>query len=227
MRAGTNPTSVESLLARQERQKKPVRQFWRIWKYIWPQWHRLIIIVSSSVAIGMLFSVSFMTIIPLLKVMMGEEGLHGWIDRKCSNLRYGMDFHVPDRSDFLEEDSSIAYYLLVTGLEEEGLAVQAGLQIQDQIVDVGRHREKMGKERVSASKLLALLATAGDGVNLPIRVRRPGVAQPVELTLQTRKHPDDISPQEMGLGDRLEWGVKWAIVDRAQWVAGLIPRCDH
>jgi hypothetical protein len=50
-----------------------MKAFRRVFEYIWPQWHRLVTIGCSALLIGMLFSVSFATILPLLKVMMGEE----------------------------------------------------------------------------------------------------------------------------------------------------------
>ena len=71
-------------------------EFKRIFKYVWPQWPRLVTIVISVLVIAILFAASFMTIIPLLKVMMGQEGLHGWADRKICSWRYGVKFHVPE-----------------------------------------------------------------------------------------------------------------------------------
>ena len=71
-----------------------MKSFWRIFEYIWPQWPRLVVIFVSVILISILFSLSFMTIAPLLKVMMGEEGLHGWVDRKVCSSRCGVDFWV-------------------------------------------------------------------------------------------------------------------------------------
>ena len=89
--------------------------FKRIFVYVWPQWPRLIAIVISALVCAILFSLSFMTIIPLLKVMMAEEGLHSWVDRKTCDYRYGMDFYVPDMADFTDaQGDDIAYYLLLT-----------------------------------------------------------------------------------------------------------------
>ena len=100
-----------------------MKSFWRIFEYIWPQWPRLIVIVFSAILIGFLFSLSFMTIVPLLKVMMGEEGLHGWVDRKVCEQRYGRTFYMPERIDFVDPNKTdIAYSLIVTKVEEDGLA---------------------------------------------------------------------------------------------------------
>ena len=69
-----------------------MKAFGQMLRYIWPQWPRIIVVVLSAVAIAVMLSLSFVTIIPLLKVMIGTEGLHGWVDRKASEclLRTGI-----------------------------------------------------------------------------------------------------------------------------------------
>ena len=114
--------------------------FKRMFKYVWPQWPRLITVVVTAIVCAALFALSFMTIIPLLKVMMGEEGLHSWVDRKTCDYRYGMDFYVPDMADVTDAQSSdldIVYCLVVTGIEEDGIADKAGLGVQDKITGIG------------------------------------------------------------------------------------------
>ena len=50
------------------KEKRAMKAFKRIFKYVWPQWHRLVIIVVSAMMIGLLFAFSIGTILPLLKV---------------------------------------------------------------------------------------------------------------------------------------------------------------
>ncbi len=135
-----------------------MKSFWRIFEYVKPQWHRLIIVVISAVLIGFLFSLSFATIIPLLKVMMGEEGLHGWVDRNVCKWRYGMDFYVPDRIDLLEsEDDKFLYNLLVTSVEEKSPAEKAGIEPTFRITAAGPQPEG---QKLRASEILERLASA-------------------------------------------------------------------
>ena len=109
--------------------------FTRIYKYVWPQWYRVAVVFFAVLMIGFLFTVSYMTIIPLLKVMMGEEGMHGWVDRKVCNWRYEMDFYVPEITDFTDSnDTDISYYLLITDVKETSTAQTAGLKREDRIV---------------------------------------------------------------------------------------------
>ena len=106
-----------------------MKAFKRIFKYVWPQWHRLVIIVVSAMMIGLLFAFSIGTILPLLKVMMGEEGLHGWIDRLIARDRYGVSFYVPDKIDLSDPNKrDIVYHLRVTAVKEGSQAAIAGLE---------------------------------------------------------------------------------------------------
>ena len=79
-------------------------EFKRIFKYVWPQWPRVVAIVMCVLLIAVLFAGSFATVIPMLKVMMGQEGLHGWADRKICDWRYGISFYVPEFADFGDGD---------------------------------------------------------------------------------------------------------------------------
>ena len=179
----------------------------RVFTYVWPQWHRLIAVVVSAMVIGVLFSLSFATIVPLLKVMMGEEGLRGWVDRNVCNWRYGMDFYVPETPDFLESpDSGIAYHVQISLIDNKGPAHEAGLKLNDKIVGAGEARVGADAARVNRTRLLEALAAA-DGASIRLQVRRDsnaGVAEPTEFELTTPAKP--------------------FYVDYAQALAGLVAR---
>ncbi len=144
--------------------------FWRIFKYIRPQWPRVIIVFISAITIAAFLSASFVTVIPLLKVMMGEEGLHGWIDRKICQARYGIDFYVPKTVDFLTEQKKdgIAYYLVVTEVEDGGSAAAAGLRPQDKIFGFDFIPDA-GIRPVVSTEILQRLAESGGGLNLAVK----------------------------------------------------------
>ena len=150
-----------------------MKAFWRVFKYIWPQWHRLVVIFVAAILISILFCLSFMTIAPLLKVMMGEEGLHGWVDRKVCEQRYGLEFYVPDRTDFADPNKpDLAYYVLVTKVEPDGLGQAAGLLPKDWIVGAGGSVLEKSVDKVASSKLLEELATAGSKTKIRIQYKR-------------------------------------------------------
>jgi subfamily B ATP-binding cassette protein MsbA len=170
-----------------------MKAFWRVFEYIWPQWPRLIVIFVSAILISILFSLSFMTIIPLLKVMMGEEGLHGWADRKVCERRYGMKFYTPDRIDFADPNKpDIAYYLIVTKVKPDGHAYAAGLREQDWIVGAGSSVTGEGADKIVATRLLEELAKAGGSEKIPVRYKRfdqGGASELQDAVLDSGRRP--------------------------------------
>jgi len=146
-----------------------MKAFRRSFRYVWPQWPRLIVIGVSALVVGILFSFSIATVLPLLKVMMGEEGLHGWVHRKICEQRYALRFYVADRSELLDPNNTeIAYYLRLSEVAKGGFADKAGLRRDDMIVGAGTAIE----QRVSSGKLLEELARARENSVVAIRYRR-------------------------------------------------------
>lgn len=122
--------------------------------------------------IGVLFSLSFATILPLLKVMMGQEGLRGWIDREICQKRYNVEFYVPDKADFVSgKDGQIAYYILVTSVDKSGPAYKAGLRSQDRIVGAGSKLLRSESDEILSSKLMQAMANAPVAETITLQVR--------------------------------------------------------
>jgi len=147
-----------------------MKAFRRVFKYVWPQWPRVIVVLVSAIIVASLLSLSFLTVIPLLKVMMGEEGLGGWVDRKISAHRYGLIFYVPEKTDFAESD--IAHYLLVTDIKKKSPAQKAGLQKLDRIIGVNDLLVKEDGVKIPSTELLEALATASPNSTLAIQLLR-------------------------------------------------------
>ncbi len=171
-----------------------MKSFKRVFKYIWPQWPRIIFVVISAIIVSSLLSLSFMTVIPLLKVMMGEEGLHGWVEREISKQRYGMTFYVPEKIDFIE--TNIAYVLLVTDTKDDSLAQKAELQKLDKIIGVstntGNLLVQQKEDKIPCAELLEALATAPAQTKLTIQILRDnkeGIAEIKTLTFNAGPKP--------------------------------------
>ena len=137
----------------------------RIFKYVWPQWPDIIVVVASALIIACSLSVSFLSIGPLLKIMMGNEGIHGWAERKICSLRYGITFDVPSNIDQSSND------LFISGIDKDSLSEKAGLQTRDTIIDINDLRASAGNDAndISSGRLLELLATAGSNTDFTIR----------------------------------------------------------
>jgi len=160
-----------------------MKSFKRIFRYVWPQWPRLIVIVVSAMVIGMLFAFSVGTVLPLLKVMMGEEGLHGWVDRLIAKDRFGISFYVPDKIDLSDPDGrDVIYYIRVTNVAEQTPAFDAGLEQNDCIVGVANSLIRPGiVDNIPSQKLLEELATAEDNDEIIIQYNRLNSRGQIEL----------------------------------------------
>ncbi len=192
-----------------------IHSFTRIFRYVWPQWPRLVVIVVSAVLIGVLFSLSFMTIMPLLKVMMGEEGLHGWIDRKTCDSRYGMDFYVPDTTDYVDSESEIAFYLRVTSVDPNSPAGEAGVRQWDRIVGAGKFMRQSNSDSISSVKLLEELAMFGQDQPITIEILRD------KEGIEAEAFKVDLATQP---SDKLSRRMKVGLADYAQWAVSFLPR---
>ncbi len=201
-----------------------MKAFRRVFKYVWPQWPSIIVVVVCAIVVACLLSLSFMTIIPLLRVMIGKEGLHGWVDRKSCDWKYGVDFYVPDTRDFADSNSrDIAYHILVTDVKKDSLADMAGVRPADRIVGAGDFLVSEDTERISFPMLLEELATT-DKSRITVQLRRPGKAGILELDLHTPEDKAYVDGLELGGIERMKWSVKMAAIEPAQWAVSFLPR---
>lgn len=162
--------------------------FTRIFKYVKPQWHRVVGVILVSILVSFLFAGSFVAVIPLLKVIMGQEGLHGWANRKICDWRYDVKFYVPELSDYTDSnDLDIGNYLLVTSVGSKGKAMQSHLKIQDQIIGIGELMPD-DENRINRSTLLRELANAPQNTKVPLHIRKMD-GSTENLTLSTNKNP--------------------------------------
>ncbi len=150
-----------------------MKVYGRVFKYIWPQWRRLIVVVAAAVVIGVTFSFSIATVLPLLKVMMGEEGLHGWADRTISEARYGVRFYVPDQFELSDPNTEeAAFRLQVSDVKEDEPFERAGLRPGDMVIGVGTLLAADGTPHVHSSRLLRVLSEAETGSELAVQYLR-------------------------------------------------------
>ena len=156
-----------------------MKEFSRVFKYIWPQWPRIVVVVISAIIVSTLLSVSFMAVIPLLQVMTGQEGLRGWSDRKVCEFRYGVDFYVPEGIDFSGSKSEdYANSLLVVSVKKKGGAKDAGLMSGDRIIAAGK---EPNAGAMSYTDLLEEIATA-DKKGITLHIRRGSEEEALNLT---------------------------------------------
>lgn len=154
----------------------------RIFKYVWPQWHRLIVIAVSSILIGILFPLNIVAAIPMLKVMFGQEGLRGYVNRLICSDRYGVKFRLPDTVELTDPNNpDVAFHLLVIDVAEDGLAEHAGIKPTDHIIGAGTSLIDPNQTRVWSSTLLDELAWSPEESELVIQYKRLDENSQLEL----------------------------------------------
>lgn len=156
-----------------------MKEFSRVFKYIWPQWPRIIVVIASAIIVAALFMGSIVTVIPLLKVMIGQEGLRGWADRKVCQLRYGLDFYVPESTDFAnQKNSGYVNSLLVVSVKKNSPAANSGLMKGDSIFTTSLEPDMAS---TSFIQLLEDIATAEKN-GIDISVKRSGRDETLRLS---------------------------------------------
>jgi subfamily B ATP-binding cassette protein MsbA len=199
-----------------------MREFGRVFQYVWPQWPRVVIVVVSAMVIALMLSASFMTIIPLLTVMVSNEGLPSWVDRKACDVYYGLDIQIPQVvTSASEPNAPSAVYLQVVRVRQHGLAENAGFKPEDHIVDVNNLVAGRGVGKITAGALLAKLASPGNRT-IGVQVKRDG--QTTQLTLATPLNQAAMADLERSPFARLKSRMQFAAVGAASWAVGFLPR---
>jgi subfamily B ATP-binding cassette protein MsbA len=202
-----------------------MKAFTQMLKYVWPQWPRIIIVVLSAVAIAVMLSLSFVTIIPLLKVMVTPEGLHGWVDRKACEYYYGLEFYTPAPQELTDgTERPLRTHLEVTKVRKESLAAQAGVDRWDLVADVNNVHAR--DPNAPYARLLQELAGARQAT-VRVELKRPGAGGRLESLTVEMKTPYDPSCLTAPEGQRfqyLKWQAGVAAVRGGQWLVGFLPR---
>jgi ABC-type multidrug transport system fused ATPase/permease subunit len=203
-----------------------MKAFGQMLRYIRPQWPRIIVVVLSAMAIAAMLSLSFVTIIPLLKVMIGTEGLHGWVDRKASEYYYGLEFYAPAPLQLTDGPGpSLRTHLWVTKVAKGSLAERAGIRPWDYIADV--NDLKLHDPNTAYLRLLQeLTVTKQNVLHVELR-RRAQDSNSIELLPAELKTPGDprcIETLNWTSFQRARWQAGVAAVRGMQWLVSFLPR---
>ena len=195
--------------------------FTRIFKYVWPQWPRLMAIFASVMVIAVLFAFSFATIAPLLKVIIGQEGMHGWINRKVCDWRYGISFHIPESLDFQE---GAAKYLLVTSVEKDKQAEEAGILHSDKIVGMDISVLDEQTHITGRGLILKELADLPDNAEVKLYLKRSNdLGESTDTTTIFSTAITNESSQKPGMFSQINDGISKKRVDLARWAVSFFP----
>ena len=196
--------------------------FKRVWVYVWPQWPRVVSVVLWSFVISVMFTLSFMTVLPMLKVMMSSEGLHGWADRKTVEWRYGLKLAVPDFTDLSDKGQKDQYALRIVAVDEDSLAHTVGLERYDRIISIHGNVS----DQVPYFELLAEMALS----KVQDESRTLGIVYTRVIDGNQKKQLAElpIATKEQAEGqsflDRLSWWGKWQASKTSIRLMAYLPR---
>jgi subfamily B ATP-binding cassette protein MsbA len=200
-----------------------MKAFKDIFKYVWPQWPRIIGAVASAIVVAVLLSLSLLTIIPLLKVMVDKEegGLHGWLDATACRCRYGLATSLSTATEVVAGQSR-TNGLVVIRVEPDGLAQDAGIQAFDRITAIGTGPNV---PRRTSTQILEVLASTRDP-ELRLQIRRAYASDDPNRTivLHTPSDQDSVRNLRWSRLRRFVWNMERAALDKVQWIARFVPR---
>lgn len=108
---------------RQKRRKNA--EFWRSCRYLYPYRRMVTISVIAALFVGLVFSSGLGAMLPILRVLVNEDTLKGWMDRQVIETKIGVRL----------ADNSLGQIIRVL---PNGPAASAGVQVNDRVIDPTR-----------------------------------------------------------------------------------------
>lgn len=202
-----------------------MKDFARLFGYVWPQWPRVAGVMFSAMIIALLISVSFMAIIPLLTVMIGNEGLHGWIERKTCESAYGVDFYSPGTTEPNKGPGpSAGTYLRIARVRDDSLAEKAGIRAEDRIGRVGSIGGEANSQSTYAELLETLASTTKPTVDIGLLRYEDNTWSRVSVELPTPQNREAVDSLEWGAFRYIRWRAELTGLSAARWAIRSLPR---
>ncbi len=136
----------------------------RMIRTVLPHRRFLIIGLVASLAYAALHSVSILGVLPVLKVLLEEEGLHGWVDRTGAGQR--LDLHLERRKTDVGEETFPG--VIVSEISERHALYRQGVRPGDRL-------RPLGDEFQSTDEWLEMLASALPGTEVTFAAAKPGL----------------------------------------------------
>lgn len=186
-----------------------LRDFRRALRYVWPQ-KKFLIWSIIFIALGAAsYSAGLGLILPVLKVMVDEEGLHEWAYRLVAEHRMGLRLDVYDSRKFRAIPGAPEFALMVRRIEEDSVLRAAGLRADDLVTRVN----EVGGP---ATDLFAEIARAQSDTTVTLQTASPSsgssaleyrlvraVLPPAPLKLRLLQAAVDVLPIPREPADRL------------------------
>lgn len=144
-------------------------EFRRMVGLVWP--HRRFIFLGflASVVYGFLNSVSVMGVLPVLQLLLSNEGLHGWVDHSVAAERLHVKLGVEHDTVFVVESKA---------------KDDAGLHARDTLVAYRLGDENAEPTPMEPASFFRSIADAREGAPLALTVQRTVGGEPATVTVE-------------------------------------------
>ena len=161
--------------------------FRRVLHYVKRQYKTVLLSVLCALMVAMLFTLSIGAMLPLMKVMIGEEGLHGWVERSVIKHRSGISFAARELRENLTQDKDSASRALeplaVIKIKKKSPADRSGLKEMDAVL-AANPPALSPLPNPTSEQLMERLAWADSAEPVPITARRiDGEIKTFKITL--------------------------------------------
>jgi len=156
---------------------KTLSYFRRILGFVWPHKRYLIGSMLCALLVAVTYSASIGSMVPLLKVIVEDEGVHGWVFRTIAQKRLGVE---------------LGAYNSLSGERLEGIAEHTAIvrRVKPRSllgpVPLGTAITRIGPDRVDALTLCERIARAPDGAELDLTIVEFRRGRPFERPVHVR-----------------------------------------
>ena len=190
-----------------------MKPFKRVLGYVKQEYRAVILSILCALFTVILFSLSLAAVLPLMKVMIGEEGLHGWIYRAIIKDRSGISFvDVPLGENIVAKDDETIRQpkLRIRSIKNGSPADDIGLRQLDVVLALILENENNNQIQTitipNRNALLEKLTHAPAGSSIQIKIEHDdGAADTVQFTID----PDPFYAQA------------------AHWLLSFVPRMQE
>ncbi len=185
--------------------------FRRMLSLVWPHRRFVLLGLIGSVFYGFLHSMGIVAVLPVLKVILSDEGLHSWVDRSITEERLDLDLDIRSRA---QDSEALGSRLVIIKMPDGSPLFEIDAKPFDAI---DAFALSSGDEGGEATAELESIAPAS--FLQSVAAAEPGA----HLTMTTRSAGDGALSQSITIQLK-QASTHWRI---AGWAAEFVPRAQQ
>ncbi|MBI9016116.1 MAG: ABC transporter ATP-binding protein [Phycisphaerae bacterium] len=108
----------------------------RVLKYVFKHYKLVIISIICALGTATLFAASLTAMLPLMKIIITDEGMAGWVNRSVIKSSSGLSFSESELNNFSQQTAKIEKFLIISKIKDKSPSDIAGLKIGDKLLAV-------------------------------------------------------------------------------------------